>query len=532
MRFCVQACEKLKGGDARAADKILHDEQLELATHERTLRRDAYITEKALGDRQLRHGFGTQALETYELVMTKALEGSEKDAVEEVMTKSRTLEKNKDDGRRCFAYGNFAEAVKAYSAAVVIAPESDRLKDKLATVEHVLALQDEGEQLMAKGQFGEATEIFGQALELDPDDITLQETIDKATEKSGKREDVKMLRQKAELAIKEQDFSQAEAFYVQALAITPTDRELKKLRNEVRQHKQLKIQWEKLRNLAKLHTSTKKYEDAFVVYSKALELLEKHGDLLTHETVSEPEVADMQRKKNEVDVLRQVQTLKAHGNRKVLLGEYKEAIALFRKALELDPGNAEVEAVVVGTENRMKVNALSDDARRAEAEAKELEAGDKPHEAATALARASEALLAALQLDPRNLELDQEHDSVERRRRGDEFMAQGDELLAAKQFEKAKLEYAEALRLLPESDTGELSRKQRRVHVLATAQKVEHQAEQLKASGDLQVHPQPYLTRPTACECSRQALRFWYREHTKSQHDLTTCFRPPFLVTL
>ncbi|HQU71768.1 MAG TPA: PorV/PorQ family protein [Calditrichia bacterium] len=127
----------------------------------------------------------TDALKEFNL----ALERSEGDPLilEAIATTRRRLNAEVrtlvTDARGQFQNGNYFDALRMLSEALVLSPDAPELKQEIQTLTNRIKLQQfivEGLGLMGDGDYGGALEVFEAALQLDPSNAAIQRYYDQA----------------------------------------------------------------------------------------------------------------------------------------------------------------------------------------------------------------------------------------------------------------------------------------------------------------------------------------------------------------
>eukprot|EP01052_Picozoa_sp_SAG31_P003006 SAG31_NODE_111_length_24443_cov_231.743685_3_plen_1046_part_00 len=428
-------------GDARKTETILKGK--ELSGRERRLREEAFRSETICGENYLRNGFGVDAEKKCEAADSKAIGEDEKKEVQILQDESKELELHKRKALKSYADGQLASAAEEYASAVQIAHKSHRLQQKLETVKKIIQLQKEGEELMAAQRFDEATTKFAAALDLESsqgfEDVKLHEEVEQAREHSGNKVQVDCLLKQAEEAAggPTYDYGAAAKLYENAFALDPTNGEIKSKRAGVRKQLKARAQLEQLCNLAELHMSTKEFEEAVDVFTKALQIMTEKDDLFDHD---EAKKKQLEEKRAEARCLQQVHENIAEGRRKMMFGNYKDAIACFEAAHALAPGDSSITKEGEKARAFGEARNLQNEAQQLGAEAETLENtaenavdGEETRrllrEAEGKRHKAAQLLLDALHIDKRNHALEMEQMVQARKDRIDHLQEQGLDLL-------------------------------------------------------------------------------------------------------
>eukprot|EP01052_Picozoa_sp_SAG31_P028767 SAG31_NODE_2802_length_5072_cov_27.766583_2_plen_1047_part_00 len=449
-------------GDAGKTNRILIDKEVDFSENERGLRDQAFRFEQGRGEQYLRHGFGVQAKSTCEAARSKAIDQRERRDVDLLVQEADDLEDSKVKALESSAKGDLVACVEAYNRAIGIAPKSERLQRKLQDTKQALQLQTEGEELMAQQRYSEAAKTFSLALEFggtNSGDTRLHDDMGRARELSGNRLKIEDLVRTARRTARDPDYdyAKADALYAKAISLDPSNCEAKDQRMQVRKQLKARAQLEQLCQLAELHISSKEFDDAVEVYTKALEIMVRNSELFDHDDEKKQQIS-VQRQ--EAQRLQELHSKIAEGRRKMMCGAYTEAITCFEAAHKLAPDDTHI------MEEGKKANVLYNSEKKQaiaaslQREATQLEEeisvdGIRPNERRQKLnlaqkkrQDAAEALLDALHLDPRNQTLLMAQEDMARKAQIDILEADGLRLMtqeshyadAANKFNQAILE--------------------------------------------------------------------------------------------
>jgi len=119
----------------------------------------------------------------------RALERSENDPiiVQAIETTQRRLneqvKKLVQEGRREFQTGNYSQALRILSEALVLAPNDPELQDEVNTLANRIKVQQyvqQGLQLYDLGEYQKALSLFEEALSLDPSNSTIRQYVERS----------------------------------------------------------------------------------------------------------------------------------------------------------------------------------------------------------------------------------------------------------------------------------------------------------------------------------------------------------------
>ena len=337
--------------------------------------------------------------------------------------------------------GKFEEAQSRLLELQQDFPTSDDIHQKLLTLDPLIRsrkLIKDGEHAFNQGEYAEAVRALTEALELNPQDTQARELRDLALQERDRLRQVREALSTGQRAMRQGDQSAAEAEFQKALQLDPTNTQATSLLGQIRQFQAAREREAHFREVLQ-------QSDYLLVEGKFEEAQRTLLDLQQEF----PDSKEIDQKLLDIDQQMKIARSIAEGQQAFDHGEFGEAVRIFAEAVELDPTNAHLRD--------MKVRAVQErDRLRQVREA--ISAGQRALRQGDA-GVAEREYRRALQLDPSNAQatnllaqLQKDRQLRERQQALKEGLKQADKLISVKKFDEAQRKLTELQQAYPDAE--------------------------------------------------------------------------------
>ena len=337
--------------------------------------------------------------------------------------------------------GNFEEAQNRLLELQQDFPSSDAIQLKLQILDPFVRsrkLVQDGEHAFNQGEYAEAVRALTEALVLNPQDTEARDLKDRALQERDRLRQVREALSSGQRAMRQGDASAAEREFQKALQLDPTNTQATSLLGQIRQAqaaREREVRFREALQQSDNLVAERRFDDA----QRALLELQQEF----------PDSAEIDQKLLELDQQLKLGRLLAEGQHAFDQGEFGEAVRILTEAQELDPSNERVRDLKVrAVQERDRLRQVREAISAGQRAMRQGDAGVAEREYQRALqldpanAQAT-TLLAQLQKD---------RQAREREQRLQEGLSQAEKLLAGKKFDEAQRKLMKLQQAYPDAE--------------------------------------------------------------------------------
>jgi serine/threonine-protein kinase len=337
--------------------------------------------------------------------------------------------------------GNFEEAQNRLLELQQDFPTSDAIQLKLQILDPFVRsrkLVQDGEHAFNQGEYAEAVRALTEALVLNPQDTEARDLKDRALQERDRLRQVREALSSGQRAMRQGDASAAEREFQKALQLDPTNTQATSLLGQIRQAqaaREREVRFREALQQSDNLVAERRFDDA----QRALLELQQEF----------PDSAEIDQKLLELDQQLKLGRLLAEGQHAFDQGEFGEAVRILTEAQELDPSNERVRDLKVrAVQERDRLRQVREAISAGQRAMRQGDAGVAEREYQRALqldpanAQAT-TLLAQLQKD---------RQAREREQRLQEGLSQAEKLLSGKKFDEAQRKLMKLQQAYPDAE--------------------------------------------------------------------------------
>jgi len=320
-------------------------------------------------------------------------------------------------------------------------PNSDAVSQKLQTLDPLIRSQklfQEGEHAFNQGEYAEAVRALTEALTLNPQNTVATELKERALQERDRLRQVREALSSGQRALRQGDIDAAEREFQKALQLDPTNTQASTFMGQIRQAQASREREARFREALQR-------SDEMVAQGK----LDDAQQALLELQQAFPDSGEIDQKLVALDQQMKVSRSIAEGRRALEQGEFGEAARILTEAQELDPSNATVRDLrVKAVQERDRLRQVREN----------ISSGQRAMRAGDAKA-AEREFKRALQLDPTNAQatslleqIQKERQARERQKRIEEGINQVENLITAKKFDEAQRKLNDLQKAYPDAD--------------------------------------------------------------------------------